>query len=331
MSAQRFGVAAIAALTLCVSAPAAAIDLGNGPATVTLETCAQSSTQTNAYIPDCSYINLAGKDAPSYTYLTSQGAVSWLDGSLSSSVLSFPAQGQTWPTLTGLYADNSISWTPQDIGGSIDADGVVTLAMLYELTVHVPNGTFPGDCRLSGIVALSSQGTEPLRGLSAGKNFDPATGQFAVVSTGSFPPFPSLNATCLQLGAVDYNLLKGVGWYLTGTLDVPAGTPTPPPVVPKKQTAKVKLPKEIAAKGKTVLLKKAVKTNAGQRATPTVTWSKNSTKRFASVKVTKAGKVTIKTTGKARKLLVTMALTAPATTEYKPYSSTISWLVRKKR
>jgi hypothetical protein len=152
-----------------------------------------------------------------------------------------------------------------------------------------------------------------------------------VVSTDSFPPFPSLNATCLQLGTVDYNLLKGVGWYLTGTLNVPPGTPTPGPVVPRKQTAKVKLPKTIAAKGKTVLLKKAVTTNAGQPATPTVTWSRNSAKRFASLKVTKAGKVTIKTTGKAKKLLVTMILAAPPTDAYTSYSSTTSWLVKKKR
>ena len=328
---RTIAVAIAAGTALTIATPAAAIDLGNGSATVTLEVCAQGSTQTDTYIPDCSYIYLTGRDAPSYTYLTSQGAVSWLDGSLTSSVLSFPAQGQTWPTLTGLYADNSITWTPQDIGGSIDADGVVTLAMLYELTVHVPDGPYPGDCRLSGIVGLSSEGTEPLRGLSAGRNYDPATGQFAVVSTESFPPFPSLNATCLRWGTVDYNLLKGVDWYLTGSLNVPPGTPTPPPIVPRKQTAKVKLPKEIAAKGKTVLLKQAVTTNAGQRATPTVKWSKRSTKRFASVKVTTGGKVTIKTTGKAKKLLVTMTLAAPPTTEYTSYSSTTSWLVRKKR
>ncbi len=39
-----------------------------------------------------------------------------------------------------------------------------------------------------------------------------------------------------------------------------------PPVV-QKQTATVKVPKKVKPKGKTVLLKKAVTTNAGQKAT----------------------------------------------------------------
>jgi hypothetical protein len=320
--------ASAAALALCVSTPATAVDVGNGPATVTLEACAQGSSQTNTYFPGCSYVHLVGKDAPSYTYLTSQGAVSWLGGSASNRVLTFPAAGQTWPTLTGLHNDNSITWRPEEIGGSIDADGTVSLAILYEMTVHVPNGPFPGKCKLNGFVGLTSQGTEPLGGQAIGKNYDPATGRFAVVSTDGFPPLPSLNPTCLRLATVDYDLLKGIAWYLTGTLDVP---PAPPPVVPRQQTAKVKLPKKIAAKGKTVLLKKAVTTNAGQQATPTVTWSKGSTKRFASVKVTSSGKVIIKTTGKAKRLRVALGLSAPATAEYTAYSSTTRWLVKKRR
>ena len=49
--------------------------------------------------------------------------MSWKDGSLAGSSLGFPASGQTWPSLTGLYLNASSVATPKNITGTIDANG----------------------------------------------------------------------------------------------------------------------------------------------------------------------------------------------------------------
>lgn len=86
----------VAALILSSAPPhASARELTDGPAEVTLPACAQGTSQTDTFIPGCSYFRLANKAAPAYTYLTSQGAVSWKGGTLAGSSLSFPAAGQT--------------------------------------------------------------------------------------------------------------------------------------------------------------------------------------------------------------------------------------------
>jgi hypothetical protein len=115
----------------------------------------------------------------------------------------------------------------------------------------------------------------------------------------------------------------------------PPLTPPPPPATaPKAQTAKVKVPKKITAKGTTVLLKKAVVTNAGQKAASKVTWStkksaKGAKKLYAKVTTTRSGKLAITTTGKAKKLYVKLRLAAPATVDYAPYRFTTKWTVKK--
>jgi len=93
------------------------------------------------------------------------------------------------------------------------------------------------------------------------------------------------------------------------------------------QTATVKTVKKIKYKGKTVLLKKAVTTNADQKAKAKVT-VKPKGKKYAKVTISKKGKVTIQTKGK-KKLKVTLKLTAPATAKYKAYSFTKKWKVKK--
>ena len=103
------------------------------------------------------------------------------------------------------------------------------------------------------------------------------------------------------------------------------------PVAPvlQKQTASVKVPKKIKYRGKTVLLKKAVRTNAGQKAKSKVT-VKPKKRTYAKVKTTTSGKVTIRVRGK-KKLKVTLKLKAPATSHYTAYSYTKKWTVKKKR
>ncbi|MEZ5157227.1 MAG: fibronectin type III domain-containing protein [Candidatus Nanopelagicales bacterium] len=125
---------------------------------------------------------------------------------------------------------------------------------------------------------------------------------------------------------------NAIGTSTPSTPSAPV-TPTAPvaPITPakQKQTASVKVPKKIMYKGKTVLLKKAVRTNAGQKAKSKIT-VKPKKKKYAKVKTTKKGKVTIKTLGK-KKLKVTLKLTAPATSQYTAYSYTKKWTVTKKK
>jgi hypothetical protein len=308
-------IAALIGAGMTLATPASA-DIGDGPATVTLDECAEGASRADTYLPDCSFVHLVGKGAPSYTYVASQGPVTWT-GSTSQGLLSFPAAGQTWRALTG------ITWTPKDIAGTVAADGRLRLAMQYEVRIDVSSA---GTCSLSGIVELTSQGTELRSGQAVGQNWDPATGRFAVVSTSAYPAIPALTTSCLRLAATDYALLQGASWFLTGTM----GLPDEPAVAAvRTQMAKVKLPRHIKAEGKTVLLKRAVRTNAGQKARARVTWSKGSAPRFASVKTTKAGRVTITTTGKAKRLRVTLTLRAKARGPYQAYATTRTWLVTR--
>ena len=302
--------------------PAGAVEVGNGPAEVTLNVCAAGSSQTDTYVPNCSYTYLTKVAAPSYTYLTSQGAVSWKSGTVAGGALSFPANGQTWPTLSNLFLGASSTITPKNITGTVDANGKVDLTLDYDVLLTAG----ANQCRLSGTALLSSQGTEKLGGSAVGKDYDPATGAFAVVST-TYPQ-PAESGSCLLTNAA-YDLSKGMGWYLTGTMTLPGA-----PVTPVAQTATVKVAKKVKAKGKTVLLKKAVVTNAGQTATAKVTWSttksaKGHKEKYANLEVShKTGKIKIRTTGKAKKLWVKLSLKAPAVEGYSAYSYTKKWKAR---
>ena len=312
----------LAATALIGPPPAGAVDLIDGGAEVSLGVCAQGSSQTDTFVPNCSYIYLTPKAAPAYTYLTSQGGVSWKNGSLTGTALSFPAAGQTWPTLTGLFLNASSAVTAKNITGTVDTSGKVDLAMDYDVLLTAG----ASQCRLTGNVQLSSRATERLGGQAAGRSYDPATGAFAVASTTYAAPnaIDVTPAGCLAAN-IAYDLSKGMGWYLTGTMTLPGA--------PAAQTAKVKLPKEIKAEGKTVLLKKAVVTNAGQKATAKLSWStKKSAKggraKYAKV-ITKGGKLAIRTTGTAKRLYVKLRLSAPARDGYTAYSFTKKWTVKR--
>ncbi|HNO15221.1 MAG TPA: hypothetical protein PKH30_03635, partial [Actinomycetota bacterium] len=51
-------------------------------------------------------------------------------------------------------------------------------------------------------------------------------------------------------------------------------------------------------------------------------------KKYATVKTTSQGKVTIKTTGR-KKLKVTLTLSAPATAQYNAFTYSKKWTVKK--
>ena len=167
--------------------PAHAAEVGTGPAQVNLAVCAQGDSQTDTFIPGCSYTYLTKVAAPFYTYLSSQGAVAW-KGTAAGGALSFPASGQTWPALTNLFLGASSTTTAKDITGPVDANGKVELILTYERLLK----TGSNECTLIGTVELSSQGTEKIGGQAVGKNYDPATGQFAVVSTSYGHPRPAV-------------------------------------------------------------------------------------------------------------------------------------------
>ena len=279
----------------------------------------QGSSQTDTYVPGCSYMYLSKKAAPGYTYLTSQGAVTWEAGTLTGNALSFPAAGQSWPALTGLYLGATSTITPRSLTGTVHADGKVDLRLDYDVLLAAG----ANQCRLTGTALLSSQGTEKLGGSAVGKDYDPATGTFAVVST-TYPQ-PATTGACLLTNAA-YDLSTGMGWYLTGTMQLPTA--------PMPQTASVKLPNKVNPKGKTVLLRKSVVTDAGQEATAKVTWSKKKNAKghkvkYASANITNTGKVAITTTGKATRLYVKLTLTAPAVPGYQVYSFTKKWVVKR--
>lgn len=158
-------------------------------------------------------------------------------------------------------------------------------------------------------------------------------------------PVPALAGDCLLTGNA-YDLFKGMGWYLTGTLTLPgrpagpgpggpgpgSGSPTAP-TTPVKQTATVKLPKRVKRKGRTVLLRRAVVTNAGQTARARVTWStrkaaKGQKLKYAAARTTKKGKVVLRTTGTAKRLYVRLRLSAPAVPGYTAYRFTKRWRAR---
>ena len=158
-------------------------------------------------------------------------------------------------------------------------------------------------------------------------------------------PVPALAGDCLLTGNA-YDLSKGMGWYLTGTLTLPgrpggpgpggpgpgSGSPTAP-TAPVKQTAAVKLPKWVKRKGRTVLLRRAVVTNAGRTAKARITWStrkaaKGQKLKYAAARTTKKGKVVLRTTGAAKRLYVRLRLSAPAVPGYTAYRFTKRWRAR---
>ena len=75
-----------------------------------------------------------------------------------------------------------------DITGTVDANGKVDLTLAYDTLLRAG----ANERTLTGTVQLSSQGTEKIGGQAVGKNYDPATGQFAVVSTSYGHPRPAV-------------------------------------------------------------------------------------------------------------------------------------------
>lgn len=105
-----------------------------------------------------------------------------------------------------------------------------------------------------------------------------------------------------------------------------AGMSAPVSLAKATQTASVNLPKKIAYKGKTTLLKNAVVTSAGNTAAVKVA-VKPKGKKYAKVTLSRKGKLVIRTKGK-RDLQVVLTLSAPATAQANAYLLVTKWVVK---
>lgn len=95
----------------------------------------------------------------------------------------------------------------------------------------------------------------------------------------------------------------------------------------RDQTARLRSAKRIKYKGRTVLVRQRVITNAGQTAQVTVSVSPAGN-RFAKVLKKRSGKVVIRTKGK-RSLRVTVTASAPATSQFTSYAAKRTWRVTR--
>ena len=103
----------------------------------------------------------------------------------------------------------------------------------------------------------------------------------------------------------------------------------PEPVGPgtkKPQTASPRVARKVKKRGRTVLLRSAVTTNAGQRAAAAV---KVTPRAAARVKTKRSGRITITTKG--RKAQIRLNLTAPATAEFDAFAFAKSYRVKRSR
>jgi hypothetical protein len=292
---------------------------GDDAAVVTLPSCAQATPFAEVLVPGCSYVALPKSGGGTYyAYITSSGAVR-MTGSLAGGGLRFPVSGQSWPGIVAPGGLITVDVRRAEVTGTLSADGAMALTVPYNVTVSVG---ILGSCSVTGTASASSGATDSIGG-ATGRAYDPGSRAFAVAGTST----PSLQGSLCALADDYLDLNRGVGWYLGGSLEV---TPAVVPVV--KQTASVKLPDRIKRKGRTVLLKRPVVTNAKQRAKVSVRWgtklsAKGSKRKFARV-TTKRGKVVIRTTGRATRLYVRVTLRARAKSGFESYRATRLWVVR---
>lgn len=335
-SVGALGVVGGSLALLSPSASARTLNIGNGAAEVLLSQCNDGGkAQSKTFIEGCSYTaftNKAGTQT-TYTFVSSNGNVTWKNGTIQAGALSFPAAGQTWPSITGLPLDTVSASTASDITGTVD---LTTGKVVLNLKVNTLLTSGTGDeCTLTGEATLTSDGTEGLGKVAKGSPYDPSTGKFAVVSTTP----ASVTATgkgCSGLNLL-YDVSKGMGYYIAGGMTLPGGaTPTPAPTTPtptptptpepttrkaQKPTKALSLPSKLAKTGDTRLVKLPVKTNAGRTAKVAV--------RCTSVNAAAAGEVRACTTFKragavwvnlagTQTTKVTVRITAAGTKAYKP-------------
>lgn len=315
----------ISALAVCLVAssatPVAAAGQvpADGAVTVGVNGCPEVPAFEEVLTPGCSYVAIAKPGAGAYYAHPTAGGPIVMEGSVNAGAFVLPAGQQTWPGVNVSGGVATVEVAKNDVSGAVSGDGLVTMTIPYSVTISALGLS----CTVAGSASLSSADSDGIGG-GAGRPLAAADGSFAVAGT-SGPPTTS-GALCAFAGdAID--LSRGIGWYIDGTLNTRQDRPSA-----MEQTASPSLPARVKRKGRTVLLKRPVVTNAGQRATVRVRWgvrksAKGSKRAFARLS-TKRGKAVLRTTGKAKKLFVRLTLKAPATPDYKAYRATRLWKVR---
>ena len=170
---------------------------------------------------------------------------------------------------------------------------------------------------------LSSQGTEKLGGQAVGDELQPGD---RCVRGGEHLLHQPADVTrqCLLPNAA-YDLSQGHGL-------VPDRDHDPARRAGGRQTATVKVAQDDQGQGQDRAAEEGrghQRRQTGHRETELVDEeAKGPRKKFASVKISKTGKVAIRTTGKAKRLYVKLTLTAPAMPGYQAYSYTKKWTVK---
>lgn len=224
------GVAAAGFALITPSASARTLNIGDGASAVLLAKCNNNGKpqSTPTLVPNCSYTSFLGKGAnaskATFTYLSSDGNVTWTGGSVQAGNLTFPAAGQTWPAITGLPLGTVSKSTPSEITGTVDTQtGLVVLNLKVATRLTAGDGKI---CDITGSATLRSDATEPF-GKVKGSNYDPATAKFAVAA----PTPPAIQTSgngCASLGLL-YDTSKGMGYFITGQIGLPGGATPPPP------------------------------------------------------------------------------------------------------
>ena len=293
------------------------------PASVDLPACGQDSPLTESRVLDCTYIALAAKDGGTvYAHLTAPGAVTWRGTEVAGS-LTFPSTTQSWPVMSLFNGLGSGRITPTTATGTVTPAGQMALQMTFDIRISA----LGQQCMARGTVSTSSTAVDAVGG-GQGTDRDAVTGRFALAGTSA--GVPELSGSACAQAAQYVDLSKGVGVYLAGVLaisDNSAGGAA------GAQTAALRTPSTIKHAGKTVLLPRTVTTNAGQVATASVSWSprkagNGTARRYASLRTGRAGKLTLTTTGKAKRLYVRLTVSAPPTGAYEEYLVTRRWVVR---
>lgn len=309
--------------TACaLTVPSAAHAVEDGPAFVQLPQCSSGTPVSETRVPDCSYIALPGRDGTVYYgYLSSAGQVTW-GGTSTGGILGFPADAQQWPALAPLFSGiGSARLIPAPISGITTDAGSAQFTMTFTARVEA----LGSQCTATGTATISTDATDTVGG-AVGTPL--SGGRFGAAGTSTSPPILTGSA-CSQ--ATSYlDLSRGVGVYAAGLMTL-GGTSSGASA--GAQTATFDVPRRIDRKGSTVILKSAVMTNAGQRAISTVTWStkksaNGSSQRFASTWTTRSGKLTLKTTGAAKRLYVRLTVSAPAAPGFNELLVTKRWVIR---
>ena len=142
--------------------------------------------------------------------LATSGPIVWRGRLYKRGILKFPAVKQTWPN--AIISATSI----KRLRGKIRSNGKVRLTGTLKAKVSEPGIS----CKVTSPIVLSTRITAGL-GLPSGQDYDPATGEFALMSKPLILSSEEGGVGCAQV--VGFQPVM----YLTGAMKIPGGVPIP--------------------------------------------------------------------------------------------------------